>query len=279
MKHDEVYLNLLDDILTNGIDKEDRTGTGTRSVFGRMLEFDVSEYFPLLTTKKLHLKSIVHELLWFISGNTNIKYLTDNGVTIWNEWADKNGDLGPVYGEQWRKWKTGKKKYIRSDEAIDDTFDQLSRVIQEIRENPNSRRLLVNAWNAPLVWSGEMALPPCHFCFQFLVEGDKLSLMWSQRSVDCFLGLPYNIASYGILLYMVASITGYKPHRLIGSLGDVHIYNNHMAQVKEQLSRSPLISPKLWINPEIKEIDDFKYEDVKILGYNSHSTIKAEISV
>lgn len=279
MKHDEVYLNLLDDILTNGIDKEDRTGTGTRSVFGRMLEFDVSEYFPLLTTKKLHLKSIVHELLWFISGNTNIKYLTDNGVTIWNEWADKNGDLGEIYGAQWRRWKTGKKKYVHSDEAIDDTFDQLSRVIQEIRENPNSRRLLVNAWNAPLVWSGEMALPPCHFCWQLIVEGDKLSLMWSQRSIDCFLGLSYNIASYGILLYMIASITGYKPHRLIGSLGDVHIYNNHMEQVKEQLSRSPLISPRLWVNPEIKEIDDFKYDDIKILDYNSHPKIVAPIAV
>jgi thymidylate synthase len=278
MNTDEIYLNLLQDVLDNGIKKEDRTGTGTISVFGRMIDLDVSQSIPVITTKKVHLKSIIHELLWFISGNTNIKYLNDNGVTIWDEWANKNGDLGPVYGAQWRKWKTGNKKWISNSEYELEMFDQLATVIEEIKNKPSSRRLIVNAWNAPLVWNGDMALPPCHYSYQFIIEDDTISLLWNQRSVDTFLGLPFNIASYGILLYMVASITGYKPKRLIGSLGDVHIYTNHIDQVKEQLTRIPYESPTIWINPEIKNIDDFKYEDIKILNYKAHPKIKADIS-
>lgn len=278
LKHDEVYHNLLRDILENGVRKENRTGVDTISVFGRMIEFDVSTYIPIITTKKLHLKSIIHELLWFIKGDTNIKYLQDNGVTIWDEWADAKGNLGPVYGEQWRKWDTGKLKWIHSNESEPRLLDQLQTVIDEIRVNPNSRRLLVSAWNAPLVWSGEMRLPPCHYAFQFYVEEGRLSLVWNQRSIDSFLGLPYNIASYAILLHMVARITGLRAHRLIGSLGDTHLYVNHLEQVKLQLSREPFVSPTIDLIPR-KEIDDFGFNDVEILGYEAHPAIKAPIAV
>lgn len=290
MHHDQIYLNLLKDIQENGILKSNRTGIDTLSVFGRMIEFDVSESVPILTTKKLHLKSIIHELLWFISGDTNIKYLQDNGVTIWDEWADEKGDLGPVYGEQWRSWETFQFYHYRDPlgSLVNDVedywlpgtpLDQLETVITEIKTNPTSRRLLVSAWNAPLVWNGDMKLPPCHYAYQFIVEEDRLSLLWNQRSVDTFLGLPYNIASYTFLLYMVASITGYKPHRLIGSLGDVHLYTNHLNQVKEQLSREPLPSPTLEVNPAIKFIDDFKYTDILVRDYVAHPSIKGDIAV
>jgi thymidylate synthase len=271
-EHDKIYHNLLEDILVNGIQKGDRTGTGTISVFGRMLDFDVSETVPFITTKKLHIKSIIHELLWFISGETNITYLQDNGVKIWNEWAREDGELGPVYGKQWRDWSYNGKHDLES-------IDQLQTVINEIKTNPNSRRLLVNAWNAPLIWNGEMALPPCHYAYQFIVEEDNLSLKWDQRSVDTFLGLPFNIASYTILLYMVASLTGLKPKRLIGSLGDCHIYNNHSEQVKEQLLRESFDPPKLWVNPWRETIDDFEYDDIQLLDYESSAMIKAPIAV
>lgn len=267
-KHDYLYLDLLKKILNEGITKTDRTGTGTISIFGHMMKYDVSKYIPVLTTKQLHTKSIIHELLWFISGNTNIKYLQENGVKIWDDWADENGNLGPVYGEQWRNWKTE-----------DSTIDQLQLVINEIKNNPHSRRLLISSWNAPLIWSGKMKLPPCHFAMQFILENGTISLMWSQRSVDTMLGLPFNMASYAIFLHMIGSITGYKPKNLICSLGDTHIYLNHLEQVKLQLSRIPFQSPTLWINPNIKNINDFKFDDIKIGEYNSHDRIKAPIAV
>ena len=277
--HDLPYLRLLEDILRNGIRKPNRTGIDTISVFGRMIEFDVSERVPVLTTKRLHLKSIIHELLWFLKGDTNIAYLKENGVSIWDEWADEDGDLGPVYGAQWRKWPTGKKVWISSSESEPEYLDQIVTVINELKTNPNSRRLMVNAWNAPVVWSGEMALPPCHYGFQLIVEGDRLSLMWNQRSVDCAVGLPFNIASYCILLYMIAQVTGYKPHRLIGSLGDVHIYENHVEGVAKQLSRTPYPSPSLSINALVKDIDDFTFADIEILDYVAHPSIKLDIAV
>lgn len=278
MKHDVIYLNLLNDILANGLRKSNRTGTDTISVFGRMIEFNVSEYVPILTTKKIHLKSVIHELLWFLKGDTNIKYLQDNGVSIWDAWADSKGELHNVYGKMWRKWPTGRIKWTDSSNFEPEVCDQIQELINEIKRNPNSRRLLVSAWNAPLVWTNQVSLPWCHIGFQIIIEEDRMSLMWTQRSVDTYLGLPFNTASYTILLYMIASITGYKPHRVIGSLGDVHLYENHLDQVKEQLSREPFESPRLWVNPEIKNINDFTFEDIKVIDYEAHPTIKAPIA-
>jgi len=261
------YLDLLDHVLQNGTVKEDRTGTGTKSVFGYQMRFNLEDGFPLLTTKKLHTKSIIHELLWFLKGETNIKYLQDNGVRIWNEWADENGDLGPVYGSQWRSWINAK----------GETIDQISQVIDSIKNNPDSRRLIVNAWNVGEI--DNMALPPCHILFQFYVANGKLSCQLYQRSADIFLGVPFNIASYAMLLSMVAQVTGLKPGEFVHTLGDAHIYLNHIEQVKEQLSRTPYSLPQLEINKDVKSIFDFKFEDFKIVNYNSHPHIKGEIAI
>lgn len=258
------YLDLLKDIMENGVDKTDRTGVGTRSVFGRQMRFDLSEGFPLVTTKKVHLKSIIHELLWFIKGDTNIKYLQDNGVRIWNEWADENGDLGPVYGAQWRNWNN-------------DGIDQLADVIERIKKTPNDRRLIVSAWNPSQI--GQMKLPPCHMMFQFYVADGKLSCMLYQRSCDMFLGVPFNIASYALLTMMIAQVCSLKPGEFIHTLGDTHIYHNHFEQVKEQLSHTPLKLPQIKINPNVKDINDFKYEDFELVGYESYGTIKAQVAV
>ena len=248
------YLDLLDHVLKTGIEKKDRTGTGTISVFGYQMRFNLEEGFPLLTTKKLHLKSIIHELLWFISGDTNIKYLNDNGVKIWNEWADKDGNLGPVYGYQWRSWpaKRGKK------------IDQLVNVISSIKKSPDSRRHIVSAWNVGEL--DKMALPPCHIMFQFYVAGGKLSCQLYQRSADIFLGVPFNIASYSLLTLMVAQVTGLKPGDFVHTLGDAHIYLNHMDQVKLQLTREPYQLPEMVINPEVTDILKFRYEDFTLIG-------------
>jgi thymidylate synthase len=261
------YQELLNHILTHGVKKEDRTGTGTISVFGRQLRFDLSQGFPLLTTKKLHTRSIFHELLWFISGDTNIRYLKDNGVTIWDEWADENGDLGPVYGSQWRTWKTPDGRVI----------DQISSVIEQIRKNPDSRRHLVSAWNVSEV--SEMALPPCHYSFQFYVAEGKLSCLFNMRSVDTFLGLPFNIASYALLTHMVAHQCGLEAGDLIWSGGDVHIYANHLEQVQLQLTREPYELPQLSIKRKPETIFDYKFEDFEIIGYQSHPGIKAPIAI
>ena len=258
------YLDLLQDIMENGVDKMDRTGVGTRSVFGRQMRFDLSKGFPLVTTKKVHLKSIIHELLWFIKGDTNIKYLQDNGVRIWNEWADENGNLGPVYGAQWRNWNN-------------DGIDQLGDVIERIKAKPNDRRLIVTAWNPSQI--GQMKLPPCHMMFQFYVAGGKLSCMLYQRSCDMFLGVPFNIASYALLTMMIAQVCGLKPGEFIHTLGDTHIYHNHFEQVRTQLSRTPLPLPTMKINPNVKDINDFKYEDFELVGYESYDTIKAPVAV
>ena len=261
------YLDLLDHVLQNGTVKEDRTGTGTKSVFGYQMRFNLEDGFPLLTTKKLHTKSIIHELLWFLKGETNIKYLQDNGVRIWNEWADENGDLGPVYGSQWRSWINAK----------GETIDQISQVIDSIKNNPDSRRHIVNAWNVGEI--DNMALPPCHILFQFYVANGKLSCQLYQRSADIFLGVPFNIASYAMLLSMVAQVTGLKPGEFVHTLGDAHIYLNHIEQVKEQLSRTPYSLPQLEINKDVKSIFDFKFENFKIVNYNSHPHIKGEIAI
>ncbi|TVY06864.1 thymidylate synthase [Paenibacillus cremeus] len=261
------YKDLLSDILEHGVQKEDRTGTGTISVFARQLRYDLAEGFPLITTKKLHIKSILHELLWFLSGETNIKYLRDNGVTIWDEWADENGDLGPVYGSQWRSWPTP------DGQAI----DQIRQVIEQIRNNPDSRRHLVSAWNPAEV--GRMALPPCHYVFQFYVAEGKLSCMFNMRSVDTFLGLPFNIASYAFLTHMVAQQCDLEPGELIWTGGDVHIYLNHLEQVKLQLTREPFPLPKLIIKRKPDSIFDYRFEDFEIEGYQSHPSIKAPIAV
>lgn len=258
------YLDLLQDIMENGVDKMDRTGVGTRSVFGRQMRFDLSKGFPLVTTKKVHLKSIIHELLWFIKGDTNIKYLQDNGVRIWNEWADENGNLGPVYGAQWRNWNN-------------DGIDQLGDVIERIKTKPNDRRLIVTAWNPSQI--GQMKLPPCHMMFQFYVANGKLSCMLYQRSCDMFLGVPFNIASYALLTMMIAQVCSLKPGEFIHTLGDTHIYHNHFEQVRTQLSRTPLPLPTMKINPNIKDINDFKYEDFELIGYESYDTIKAPVAV
>ena len=261
------YLELLNHILTTGTDKEDRTGTGTRSVFGYQMRFNLSEGFPLLTTKKLHLKSIIHELLWFLKGDTNVKYLQDNGVRIWNEWADENGDLGHIYGYQWRSWP-----------AYDGTFiDQISDAIDQIKNNPSSRRIIVSAWNVGDIPS--MKLPPCHAFFQFYIADGKLSLQLYQRSADTFLGVPFNIASYALLLMMVAQVTGLEAGDFVHTMGDTHLYKNHFEQAQLQLTREPRKLPRMVINPEVKSIFDFKYEDFQLVDYDPHPHIKAEVSV
>ncbi len=258
------YLDLLRDVLENGVDKMDRTGVGTRSVFGRQMRFDLSKGFPLMTTKKMHLKSIIYELLWFLKGDTNVKYLQEHGVRIWNEWADENGDLGPVYGSQWRNW---------NGEGI----DQIAEVIEKLKKTPNDRRMIVSAWNVGKI--AEMHLPPCHMMFQFYVANNKLSCMLYQRSCDMFLGVPFNIASYALLTMMVAQVCGYELGEFIHTLGDTHIYHNHFEQVREQLSRTPYELPQMRINPEVKDINDFKYEDFELLNYKSYEAIKGQVAV
>ena len=261
------YLDLLADVLEHGADKGDRTGTGTRSVFGRQLRFDLSDGFPLVTTKKLHLRSIIHELLWFLKGDTNIGYLNANGVKIWDEWADENGDLGPVYGAQWRSWPDYHGGHI----------DQIANVVEAIRRNPNSRRLIVSAWNPALV--DEMALPPCHCLFQFYVADGKLSCQLYQRSADIFLGVPFNIASYALLTAMVAQATGYQPGEFIHTLGDAHLYANHFEQARLQLTRDPLPLPTLRLNPDVTDLFAFGFDDIAIESYQAHDTIRAPIAV
>ncbi|WP_029353118.1 thymidylate synthase [Bosea sp. 117] len=261
------YHELLERILREGTRKDDRTGTGTLSVFGHQMRFDLSEGFPLVTTKRLHLKSIVHELLWFLAGDTNIAYLKANGVSIWDEWADANGDLGPVYGHQWRSWPTPEGGVI----------DQIAQVVADIRRNPDSRRLIVTAWNPADV--SKMALPPCHLLFQFYIADGRISCQLYQRSADTFLGVPFNIASYALLTHMVAQVTGLKPGDFVHTLGDTHIYLNHLEQVHEQLSRAPRALPKLVLNPEVKDLFAFRFEDVAIEGYDPHPAIRAPVAV
>ncbi|WP_423798873.1 thymidylate synthase [Neobacillus sp. SAB-20_R2A] len=261
------YLDLCKHVLEHGTVKGDRTGTGTISTFGYQMRFNLEEGFPLMTTKKLHLKSIIYELLWFLNGDTNVKYLQDNGVRIWNEWADENGELGPVYGHQWRSW-TG---------ADGQTVDQISELIEQIKTNPNSRRLIVNAWNVAEI--DKMALPPCHCMFQFYVADGKLSCQLYQRSADVFLGVPFNIASYAMLTMMIAQVCGLKPGEFVHTFGDVHIYQNHLEQVKLQLERDPRPLPQLKINPEVKDIFSFKFEDFTLENYDPHPHIKGVVSV
>ena len=261
------YLDLLQHVLDHGILKEDRTGTGTHSVFGYQMRFDLQNGFPLLTTKKLHLKSIIHELLWFLKGDTNVKYLQENGVRIWNEWADENGDLGHIYGYQWRSWPDYDGGHI----------DQIKEAIDTIQNNPDSRRIIVSAWNVADL--PQMNLPPCHAFFQFYVANGKLSLQLYQRSADIFLGVPFNIASYALLLMMVAQVTGLEAGDFVHTLGDAHIYNNHIEQVREQLSREPRDLPKMKLNPDVKSIFDFKYEDFELTDYNPHPHIAGRVAV
>ncbi|TWG49633.1 thymidylate synthase [Aminobacter sp. J44] len=261
------YLDLLQHVLDNGVDRGDRTGTGTRGVFGYQMRFDLSEGLPVLTTKKLHLRSIIHELLWFLAGDTNIRYLNDNGVTIWDEWADENGDLGPVYGSQWRSWPT----------PDGGSIDQIANVVEQIRTNPNSRRLVVTAWNPAEV--DNMALPPCHCLFQFHVANGKLSCQLYQRSADIFLGVPFNIASYALLTMMVAQVTGLKAGEFIHTLGDAHLYSNHFDQAREQLTRTPKPLPDMRINPEVTDLFAFKFSDFTLENYVADPSIKAPIAV
>jgi len=261
------YLDLLQHVLDNGVDRGDRTGTGTRSVFGYQMRFNLEEGFPVLTTKKLHLRSIIHELLWFLKGDTNIAYLKENGVSIWDEWADENGDLGPVYGYQWRSWPAPDGRHI----------DQIANLLKMLHENPNSRRLIVSAWNPALV--DEMALPPCHCLFQFYVADGKLSCQLYQRSADIFLGVPFNIASYALLTMMIAQVTGLKPGEFVHTLGDAHIYANHFDQARLQLTRAPKKLPTMWINPDVKDLFAFRFEDFRLEGYEADPTIKAPIAV
>ncbi len=261
------YLDLLQHVLDHGILKEDRTGTGTHSVFGYQMRFDLQDGFPLLTTKKLHLKSIIHELLWFLKGDTNVKYLQENGVRIWNEWADENGDLGHIYGYQWRSWPDYNGGHI----------DQIKEAIDTIQHNPDSRRIIVSAWNVADL--PQMNLPPCHAFFQFYVANGKLSLQLYQRSADIFLGVPFNIASYALLLMMVAQVTGLEAGDFVHTLGDAHIYNNHIEQVREQLSREPRALPTMKLNPDVKSIFDFKYEDFELTDYNPHPHIAGKVAV
>ncbi|MCQ2244417.1 MAG: thymidylate synthase [Bacteroidaceae bacterium] len=261
------YLNLLNRIITEGTVKTDRTGTGTKSVFGHQMRFNMADGFPLLTTKKLHLKSIIHELLWFLAGDTNVKYLQDNGVRIWNEWADENGDLGPVYGHQWRSWP----------DHDGGTIDQISNVMDLIKNHPDSRRMVVSAWNVADI--DQMKLPPCHCLFQFYVADGKLSLQLYQRSADTFLGVPFNIASYALLLQMMAQCAGLECGEFIHTTGDTHLYLNHLEQAQLQLTREPRPLPKMLINPDVKDIFSFKYEDFQLVDYDPHPHIKAEVSV
>lgn len=261
------YLQLLSDILENGADKSDRTGTGTRSLFGYQMRFDLSKGFPLVTTKKLHLKSIIYELLWFIRGETNVRWLQEHGVKIWDEWADENGDLGPVYGSQWRSWPAPDGRHI----------DQLAAVVESIRTKPDSRRHIVSAWNPAEV--DDMALPPCHCLFQFYVANGKLSCQLYQRSADTFLGVPFNIASYALLTHMMAQVSGLEVGDFVHSFGDVHLYNNHFEQARLQLTREPRPLPRLIMNPERKRLEDFVFEDFSFEGYDPHPHIKAEVSV
>jgi thymidylate synthase len=261
------YLDLLKHIRANGVMKEDRTGTGTQSVFGYQMRFNLADGFPLLTTKKVHLKSIIYELLWFLAGDTNVKYLQDHGVSIWDEWADENGNLGPVYGYQWRNWPAPDGRVI----------DQISMVIDTIRKNPDSRRLLVTAWNPADV--EKMALPPCHCLFQFYVAGGKLSCQLYQRSADVFLGVPFNIASYALLTLMIAQVTGLEPGEFVHTTGDTHLYRNHFEQVALQLTREPRPLPVMKLNPDVKSIFDFQYEDFTLEGYNPWPAIKAPVAV
>lgn len=261
------YLNLLDRILRDGVQKDDRTGTGTLSVFGHQMRFDLSEGFPLLTTKKLHTKSIIYELLWFLKGDTNVRYLQDHGVRIWNEWADENGDLGPVYGHQWRSWPD-------YDGGV---IDQIEYVLNQIRTNPNSRRMIVSAWNVAEV--NKMALPPCHTLFQFYVCNGRLSLQLYQRSADTFLGVPFNIASYALLTMMMAQVTGLEPGEFVHTTGDTHLYLNHLEQARLQLTREPRPLPTMQLNPDVKSLYDFKFEDFELVGYDPWPHIKAEVSV
>jgi len=263
----QAYLDLMRHVLEHGHDKSDRTGTGTRSVFGWQMRFDLAAGFPALTTKKLHLRSIIHELLWFLRGETNIAYLKENGVSIWNEWADANGDLGPVYGHQWRHWPA------RDGGEI----DQIKQLVQALKNNPDSRRHIVSAWNPADV--DRMALPPCHCLFQFYVAGDRLSCQLYQRSADIFLGVPFNIASYALLTYMLAQVCGYRPGDFVHTLGDAHLYSNHFEQAKLQLSREPRPLPTLWLNPEIKDIFAFRFEDIRLDAYDPHPHIPAPVAV
>ena len=261
------YLDLLERIMREGVEKTDRTGTGTKSVFGHQMRFRMSDGFPLLTTKKLHLKSIIYELLWFLHGDTNVRYLQEHGVRIWNEWADENGELGPVYGHQWRSWP----------DYHGGTIDQIAKAVETIRKNPDSRRIIVSAWNVAEV--EKMALPPCHTLFQFYVADGKLSLQLYQRSADTFLGVPFNIASYALLLQMMAQVTGLEAGDFVHTFGDVHIYLNHMEQVQLQLTREPRPLPKMVINPDVKELTDFQYEDFELVGYDPWPHIAGVVSV
>lgn len=261
------YIDLLNHVITNGTLKNDRTGTGTKSVFGYQMRFNLADGFPLLTTKKLHLKSIIYELLWFLNGDTNVHYLQEHGVRIWNEWADENGELGPVYGAQWRSWRCPDGKFI----------DQIKEAVDTIKNNPDSRRIIVSAWNVADI--PNMKLPPCHALFQFYVADGRLSLQLYQRSADIFLGVPFNIASYALLLMMMAQITGLEAGEFIHTLGDAHIYTNHFEQVKEQMSREPRALPKMTLNPEVKDLFSFQYEDFTLSDYNPHPHIKGVVAV
>lgn len=263
----KAYHQLLEQIIQTGVSKEDRTGTGTLSIFGPQLRFDLNEGFPLLTTKKVHFKSVVYELLWFITGSTNVRYLQENGVSIWDEWADAEGELGPVYGKQWRRWQ-------KPDGS---TVDQLAEVVDQLRRNPDSRRLLVSAWNVADIPS--MALPPCHAFFQFYVADNKLSCQLYQRSADVFLGVPFNIASYALLTHMVAQVCGLGVGEFVHTMGDAHLYLNHMEQAKLQLSREPRPLPRLVLDPAVKNLDDFVYEHIQLVGYDPHPGIKAPVAV
>ena len=261
------YLDLMQRVLDEGTKKEDRTGTGTYSVFGHQMRFDLSEGFPVVTTKKLHLRSIIHELLWFLQGDTNIAYLKDNKVRIWDEWADEDGDLGPVYGHQWRSWPAADGRQI----------DQIANLVHQIKTTPDSRRLIVSAWNVADI--GKMALPPCHCLFQFYVADGKLSCQLYQRSADIFLGVPFNNASYSLLTLMMAQVCNLKPGEFIHTFGDAHLYSNHIEQAKEQLTRKPYALPEMHLNPHVTDIFDFKYEDFELIGYEAHPHIKAAVAV
>ncbi len=261
------YLDLMRHVMHHGVRKDDRTGTGTLSVFGHQMRFDLAQGFPLLTTKKVHTRSIIHELLWFLRGDTNIRYLKENGVSIWDEWADANGDLGPVYGSQWRSWPAPEGRRI----------DQISEVVRDIRQNPDSRRLIVSAWNVAEI--GHMALPPCHLLFQFYVAHGRLSCQLYQRSADIFLGVPFNIASYALLTMMIAQVTGLKPGEFIHTLGDAHLYLNHLEQAQTQLAREPRPLPSMRLNPEKASLFDFTFDDFELLNYDPHPAIKAPVAV